>query len=138
MQPFLLPIISKLTVRSIIDILALAILIYQFVVIIRGRHAAHILTGLGVLLAVYLIAVWAHLDLLRTVLSGIAPYTAFALIVMFQSEIRRLLSRKDPGAVAQIRGPSRTAERSRLFGSTRTPRSQRCHRPWNAPAPPKA
>src|SRR3977135_1303485 len=93
MQPFLLPIISKLTVLSVIDILALAILIYQFVVIIRGRHAAHILTGLGVLLAVYLISVWAHLDLLRTVLAGIAPYTAFALIVMFQSEIRRLLSR---------------------------------------------
>ncbi len=90
MQPFLLPIISKLTVRSVIDVLALAILIYQFVVIIRGRHAAHILTGLGVLLAVYLVAVWAHLDLLRTVLAGIAPYTAFALIVMFQSEIRRL------------------------------------------------
>jgi diadenylate cyclase len=93
MQPFLLPIISKLTIRSAVDILALTILIYQFVVIIRGRHAAHILTGLGVLLGVYLISVWAHLDLLRTVLAGIAPYTAFALIVMFQSEIRRLLSR---------------------------------------------
>ena len=45
------------------------------------------------LVVVYLIAVWAHLDLLRTVLAGLAPYTAFALIVMFQSEIRRLLSR---------------------------------------------
>jgi diadenylate cyclase len=41
----------------------------------------------------YLVAVWAHLDLLRSVLAGLAPYTAFALIVMFQSEIRRLLSR---------------------------------------------
>ncbi len=27
------------------------------------------------------------------VLAGLAPYTAFALIVMFQSEIRRLLAR---------------------------------------------
>jgi diadenylate cyclase len=93
MQPFLLPIVSKLTVLSVIDILAVAILIYQFVLIIRGRHAAHILTGLGVLLVVYVGAVWAHMNLLRSVLSGLAPYTAFALIVMFQSEIRRLLSR---------------------------------------------
>jgi diadenylate cyclase len=93
MQPFLVPIVSKLTLRSAIDILALAVLIYQFVVIIRGRHAAHILTGLGVLLAVYVVSVWAQLSLLRSVLSGIAPYSAFALIVMFQSEIRRLLSR---------------------------------------------
>src|SRR5579872_6727644 len=93
MQPFLLPIVSKLTVMSVIDILAVAVLIYQFVLIIRGRRAAPILTGLGVLLVVYLVAVWAHLNLLRSALSGLAPYTAFALIVMFQSEIRRLLSR---------------------------------------------
>jgi diadenylate cyclase len=93
MQPFLLPIISKLTVLSVIDILAVAVLIYQFIMIVRGRRAAPILTGIGVLLVVYLAAVWAHLDLLRSVLAGLAPYTAFALIVMFQSEIRRLLSR---------------------------------------------
>ncbi len=93
MQPFLLPIISKLTVLSVIDILAVAVLVYQFIMIVRGRRAAPILTGIGVLVVVYLGAVWAHLDLLRSVLAGIAPYTAFALIVMFQSEIRRLLSR---------------------------------------------
>jgi len=93
MQPFLLPIISKLTVLSLVDILAVAVLIYQFMMIVRGRRAAPILTGIGVLLVMYLIAVWVHLDLLRSVLAGLAPYTAFALIVMFQSEIRRLLSR---------------------------------------------
>lgn len=93
MQPLLLPIISKLTILSVIDILAVAVLIYQFIMIVRGRRAAPILTGLGVLLIAYLGAVWAHLDLLRSVLAGLAPYTAFALIVMFQSEIRRLLSR---------------------------------------------
>jgi len=93
MQPFLLQIISKLTVMSVIDILAVAVLIYQFVLIIRGRHAVHVLTGIGVLLVVYVASVWARLDLLRSVLAGLAPYTAFALIVMFQSEIRRLLSR---------------------------------------------
>src|SRR5690242_4018037 len=93
MQPFLLPIISKLTILSVIDILVVTVLIYQFIMAVRGRRAAPILTGIGVLLAMYLAAVWAHLDLLRSVLAGLAPYTAFALIVMFQSEIRRLLSR---------------------------------------------
>jgi diadenylate cyclase len=93
MQPILAPIISKLTVLSVIDILAVAVLIYQFIMAVRGRRAAPILTGIGVLLALYLIAIWAHLDLLRSVLAALAPYTAFALIVMFQSEIRRLLSR---------------------------------------------
>src|SRR5271155_5041442 len=88
-----LPVIPKLTFTSVIDILAVAILIYQMLVIIRGRRAAYVLSGLWVLVIVYLIAVYAHLELLRSVLAAIAPYTAIALIVMFQSELRRLLAR---------------------------------------------
>ncbi len=83
----------KFTITSLIDIFAVALLIYQFIAIVRGRRAAHVLTGLWVLVVIYLIAVWAHLDLLRSVLANLAPYTAIALIVMFQSEIRRLLAR---------------------------------------------
>jgi diadenylate cyclase len=93
MPELLAPVLPKLTPRAIIDILAVAALIYQFILIVRGRRAAHILTGLWVLGLVYLIAVWARLELLRSVLAALAPYTAIALIVMFQSEIRRLLAR---------------------------------------------
>jgi diadenylate cyclase len=75
------------------DILLVAFLIYQFLMIIRGRRAAHILTGLWMLAVVYFGSVFLHLDLLRRVLETLAPYTAFAVIVMFQSEIRRLLAR---------------------------------------------
>lgn len=88
-----LPLLPKLTITSVVDIIAVAVLIYQLVLMIRGRHTAHILTGLCTLVVVYLIAVWAHLELLRSVLAGVAPYSAFALIVIFQSEIRRLLAR---------------------------------------------
>jgi diadenylate cyclase len=88
-----LPVIPKLTFTSVIDILAVAILIYQLLVIIRGRRAAYVLSGLWVLTIVYLVAMYARLELLRSVLAALAPYTAIALIVMFQSEIRRLLAR---------------------------------------------
>jgi len=93
MRQILLPVVPKLTVTAVIDILAVAFLIYQFILIVRGRRAAHILTGLWILGLVYIVAVYAHLELLRTVLAALAPYTAIALIVMFQSEIRRLLIR---------------------------------------------
>lgn len=96
MPPILAPILEalrKLDVRAVIDIFAVGFLIYQFVSIVRGRRAAQILTGLMVLLGVYLGATYAGLELLRTVLQNLAPYTAFAVIVMFQSEIRRLLAR---------------------------------------------
>ena len=88
-----LPALPALTWTSVVDILAVAFLIYQFIVIVRGRRAAHILTGIGILVAIYLVSVWAHLELLRTLLATLAPFTGFALIVMFQSEIRRMLAR---------------------------------------------
>lgn len=78
---------------AIVDILIVAFLIYQLLMIIRGRRAANILTGLSILALTYFVSVWFHLELLRTVLSTLAPYSVFAVIVMFQSEIRRLLAR---------------------------------------------
>ncbi len=93
MPQFVQLVIPKLTLRAVIDILAVAVLIYNFFLMVRGRRAAHVLSGIWVLLVAYLVAVWAHLELLRTVLAAMAPYTAIALIVMFQAEIRRMLAR---------------------------------------------
>lgn len=76
-----------------VDILVTAIIIYQFIMIVRGRRSAAMLAGLLILAFAYLAAVYAKLELLRTLLATLAPYTAFGFIVMFQSEIRRLLAR---------------------------------------------
>jgi diadenylate cyclase len=88
-----MPTLPSLTITSVIDILLVAYLIYQFLMMVRGRRAAPILAGITLLAAVYLISVWMRLELLRTILATLAPYTAFALIVMFQSELRRWLAR---------------------------------------------
>jgi len=82
-----------LTFTAALDIVIVAVLIYQFLLIIRGRRAVHVLMGLGVLGLIYALAVWAKLDLLHTILATLAPYTAIALIVMFQTELRRALAR---------------------------------------------
>ncbi len=78
---------------AVVDIIITAFLIYQFLVILRGRRAANVLVGLGVLVALYVGALIANLELLRTVLQTLAPYTALGLILMFQQEIRRMLTR---------------------------------------------
>jgi len=70
-----------------------AVLLYHFILMLRGRRAMHVFSGLLVLVALYLIALSLRLNLLRAVLAALAPYTAIALIVMFQGEIRRLLTR---------------------------------------------
>jgi diadenylate cyclase len=93
MPHFAFPILPKLSVAAIVDVLVVAVLIYQLMLMLRERHAVHILTGLCTVVLVYLIAVWAHLELLRSVLAALAPYSALVLIVVFQSELRRLLAR---------------------------------------------
>jgi len=93
MPQIALPVIPKLTLTAVLDILAVAVLIYQFILMLRGRRAMHVFTGLLALVALYLVALSLRLDLLRSVLAALAPYTAIALIVMFQAEIRRLLTR---------------------------------------------
>lgn len=86
-------VLPKLTLTSVIDILVVAVLIYQFLLMIRGRRALHVLLGLCIVGISYAVAIWAKLTLLSTILTTLAPYTAIALIVMFQAELRRMLAR---------------------------------------------
>jgi diadenylate cyclase len=78
---------------AVLDILVVAFLIYQFLMIIRGRRAARVLIGIIVLMVIYVLVAAAGLELMRATLAALAPYAPIALIVIFQSEIRRLLAR---------------------------------------------
>jgi diadenylate cyclase len=93
---------------ALLDILAVAVVIYQLLQIVRGTRAAHILIGILTVAIVYQVAVRAHLEALRSLLSSLAPYSAIAIIVLFQSEIRRTLARLG---------------RKRLFGGYERPHS---------------
>lgn len=87
------PSFPQLTYIAALDILVVAFLVYQFLMIVRGRRAAHILAGVLILGVIYAVAMVLGLDVISVLLGYLAPYTPFALIVMFQSEIRRLLAR---------------------------------------------
>jgi len=100
--------IPTLTVTAVIDILAVAFVIYQLLEIVRGTRAAHILVGILAVVITYEIALRTGLEALRSLLASLAPYTAIAIIVLFQSEIRRTLARLG---------------RKRLFGGYRRPES---------------
>jgi diadenylate cyclase len=90
----MLPIsIPHLTFTAVIDILAVAAVIYQILLIVRGTRAFHILLGIATVLVIYQIAERAGLELLRSLLASLAPYAGIAIIILFQSEIRRTLAR---------------------------------------------
>jgi len=85
--------LPSLRITDAIDILVVAFLIYQGLLIVKGTRAAHILVGILMLVALYVVALWVGLEAVRSVLSFIVPYIALAVIVLFQSEIRRTLAR---------------------------------------------
>jgi diadenylate cyclase len=89
----ILPSLPDLTVRGAVDILIVAFLIYQCLMVVRGTRAGHILGGILVMMLLYGIALWAGLEALRSLLSFIVPYLGIAIIVLFQTEIRRTLAR---------------------------------------------
>jgi diadenylate cyclase len=91
--PFNLDALPQLSIAAVLDILLVAFVIYETIMLLQGRRAAPIVAGVGILLLLYGVATWLGLDLLRTILSYVIPYTGFALIVLFQSDIRRVLAR---------------------------------------------
>ncbi len=76
---------------SIIDILLVAFVIYWLFILIRGTRAVRIVIGLSVLYLVYLAAVLFGLDLLRSLMETAALAGLFAVVVVFQPELRRAL-----------------------------------------------
>ncbi len=84
--------ISVISLISILDIVLVAILIYQFLVLVRGTRAAPMLVGLATLGLAFYFARLGELRTLNWLLSTLLPYVVFALIVVFQSEIRHALA----------------------------------------------
>jgi diadenylate cyclase len=87
------PVWPHISLIAIVDILLVAILIYQFLVLIRGTRAVTMLVGVAVLALAFYFARWGELRTVNWLLSTLLPYVVFALIVVFQSEIRHVLAR---------------------------------------------
>ena len=85
--------IPQFTVMSLIDILVVAFLVYEFLKLIKGTRAIPMLIAVVLLAAAFWLA---HLEQLRTVdwlVTTLFPYAVFALIVVFGAEIRHALAR---------------------------------------------
>src|SRR3954471_10336551 len=89
----LLTSLPQLNLTAIVDILVVAFLVYQGLMAVRGTRAGHILVGILIMVTLYGLALWAGLEALRALLAFIVPYLGLAIIVLFQSEIRRALAR---------------------------------------------
>lgn len=76
---------------SVVDILLVAIVVYWIFILLRGTRAVRIVIGLTMLYLVYLVAEALDLRLLSTLLQAGAVVGLFAIVVVFQPELRRAL-----------------------------------------------
>lgn len=78
---------------SFIDILLVAVIIYELLALIKGTRAAYMLVGVAALALTFFFSRLGQLSTLNWLLSTILPYAVFALIVVFAAEIRQALAR---------------------------------------------
>ena len=92
-MPLLQSAFDRVSANVVLDIAITALLIYWLFSLIRGTRAVRLVVGVGLLILVYGAAVTLDLRLLTVILQTGAYVGLFALVVVFQPELRRALDR---------------------------------------------
>ena len=77
---------------DVVDILLVAFLIYELLLLIRGTRAVQMALSAGFLIGLFFVSRWFDLETVNWVIRNLAPYVGFAIIVLFQADIRRALA----------------------------------------------
>ena len=91
MQQFLEQLTTMLTLRNVLDIALVFTIVYVILRLLRGTRAVPTMVGIVLLALLYWIAISQDLATLEFVLRSAVLYIGFAIIVLFQSEIRQAL-----------------------------------------------
>ncbi len=91
MQQFLDQLTTLLTLRNVLDIALVFTIVYVVLRLLRGTRAVPTMVGIVLLALLYWIAISQDLATLEFVLRSAVLYIGFAIIVLFQSEIRQAL-----------------------------------------------
>jgi uncharacterized protein (TIGR00159 family) len=75
-----------------LDILLVAFIIYQLLQFIRGTHAVQMALGAFVLVVLFWTSLLLNLETVNWLLRTFLPFLVFGIIVIFQSEIRKVLA----------------------------------------------
>ena len=78
---------------AVVDILIIAYIIYHVLLLIRGTRAAQMLTGILIVVAAFLLSSIVPLTTLNWVMNKFYSSFIIILIILFQDDIRRVLSK---------------------------------------------
>jgi diadenylate cyclase len=83
----------QLDLKDLFEIVLVSYLVYRILLFYAGTRAFQVMLGFVLLVAVYAAAQALQLRLISYILSQVFTYGAFALIVIFQPELRAALAR---------------------------------------------
>ncbi len=93
MLPFIESLVRQTTLTTLLDIAITALAIYALFSLIRGTRAVTLVIGVTILLGIYALAQFLELRLFTQLLQTGAVVGVFAIVVVFQPELRRALER---------------------------------------------
>jgi diadenylate cyclase len=77
---------------DLLDIALVSFLVYELLLLMRGTRAVQMALSGGFLLALFFVSQWFQLETVNWVIRNLATYVVFAIIVLFQADIRRALA----------------------------------------------
>jgi len=83
---------TPLTAWDIVDVLVVALIIYESLTLIRGTRAMQMAFGSALLVGLYFFSLAAPLQTVNWLIRNMIGYVVFAAIVLFQNDIRRALA----------------------------------------------
>ena len=98
LQTFFWNIFNRPQLNDLLDILIVAVLIYQMIMLTRDTRASEVLKGFLLLVGASLLSSLLGLTALTWVLKQILSNGTLVLVVLFQPEIRRVLEQLGRGA----------------------------------------
>ncbi len=84
--------IPTFTIFDFIDIFITAFIIYRILILIKGTRAAQMAFGILFIVVFFYISKEFHLKIIQWFLSNFMTYVVFAIIVLYQNEIRKILA----------------------------------------------
>lgn len=93
----------KISIIDVVDILLVAVIMYYIYKLIRGTQATNILLGILVIYVSWMVARVFNMELMSSILGSVVSVGLIALIIIFQSEIRKFL--QTLGTNSQQSGP---------------------------------
>lgn len=94
--------LSLIQWSDFVDILITAVFIYYMVTWLQETRAMQLVKGIVLVFAILVISDWAHLTIINYILNAIVQVGVFALVVLFQPELRSLLERLGRSRVGKL------------------------------------